>query len=171
MSPSPRQPTRHEVKIDLQGLIRLLAKNLYAEADVFVREMIQNAHDSIKRREAIEGDSAPPGFIRFRTNPETGTITITDNGSGLIEQEIHDYLATIGRSGTGEFRQELIRQGRHAEVTLIGQFRIGLLSAFVVAHRVEVETLSIHSDNPPWRWVSEGQRDYELAGVYGGEEA
>src|SRR5262245_7942686 len=99
MSPSPRQPTRHEVKIDLQGLIRLLAKNLYAEADVFVREMIQNAHDSLQRREAIEGDSAPLGFIRLRTNPEAGTITITDNGSGLTEPEIHDYLATIGRSG------------------------------------------------------------------------
>src|ERR1043166_7968205 len=113
---SPAAPQRHEIKIDLPGLIRLLAKNLYAEADVFVREMIQNAHDSIKRRWDSERDGARPGFIRIRTDPAARTVTITDNGSGLTEREIHDYLATIGRSGTGEFRQELMRQGRHAEV-------------------------------------------------------
>lgn len=163
MSAVPVPPERHEVKIDLQGLIRLLAKNLYAEADVFVREMVQNAHDSIRRRAEIEGDGAPPGVIRIRTDDAARTITITDNGSGLTEPEIHDYLSTIGRSGTGEFRQELMRKGRHAaDVTLIGQFGIGLLSAFVVAHRVEVETRSVQPGSPAWRWVSEGQSDYEL---------
>ena len=139
MTNSPANPTRYEIKIDLQGLIRLLAKNLYAEADVFIRELIQNAHDSIKRRAELK-QNAPPGIIRIRTDRETSTITITDNGAGLTEQEVHDYLSTIGRSGTGEFRQELLKKGRQAEVNLIGQFGIGLLSAFVVAYKVEVET-------------------------------
>ena len=152
---------RYEIKIDLQGLIRLLAKNLYAEADVFMREIIQNAHDSIKRRHELDLH-APPGIIRIRIDHEAGTITFADNGSGLTETEVHDYLSTIGRSGTDEFRQELMKKGRQAEVTLIGQFGIGLLSAFVVAYRVEVETLSMHAGNPPWHWMSEGQRDYEL---------
>ena len=162
MSRSESSSTRHEIRIDLQGLIRLLAKNLYAEADVFVREMIQNAHDSIKRREESEGQDAQAGVIRIRTDAGARTISITDNGSGLTETEIHDYLATIGRSGTGEFRQQLLKQGRGAEVTLIGQFGIGLLSAFVVAYRVEVETLSIAPGHPSWLWVSEGQSEYEL---------
>ena len=161
MSDPSMESTRYEIKIDLQGLIRLLAKNLYAESDVFVRELIQNAHDSIKRRSLLE-PNAPPGIIRIRTDREAGTITVFDNGSGLTEQEVHDYLATIGRSGTAEFRQELLQKGRQAEVTLIGQFGIGLLSAFVVAYKVEVETLSVQPDNPAWHWISEGQKDYEL---------
>lgn len=152
---------RYEIKIDLQGLIRLLAKNLYAEADVFVRELIQNAHDSIKRRSELD-KNAPNGVINLYINRTASTITITDNGSGLTESEIHDYLSTIGRSGTGAFRQELIEKGRQAEVTLIGQFGIGLLSAFVVAHQVEVETLSVQPNSPAWHWVSEGQSDYQL---------
>src|SRR5215469_7285563 len=99
MPDTPLDSSQYEIKIDLQGLIRLLAKNLYAESDVFVRELIQNAHDSIKRRSVIE-PNAPQGVIRVRTDREAGTITVFDNGSGLTEQEVHDYLATIGRSGT-----------------------------------------------------------------------
>jgi len=159
---APDQMTQHAVKIDLQGLIRLLAKNLYAEDDVFVRELVQNAHDSIKRRGEIEGQAAPPGEIQIRIDAHAGTIAISDNGSGLTEREVHEYLATIGRSGTGELRQELIKRGRQAEVTLIGQFGIGLLSAFVAAHRVEVETLSVLPDHPSWLWTSEGQSHYAL---------
>ena len=161
MSDPSMDSTQYEIKIDLQGLIRLLAKNLYAESDVFVRELIQNAHDSIKRRSVLE-EHAPPGLIRIRTDYQAGTVTISDNGSGLTEQEVHDYLATIGRSGTGEFRQQLVQKGRQAEVTLIGQFGIGLLSAFVVAFKVEVETLSVQPGNPAWHWTSEGQSHYEL---------
>src|SRR5215469_7426037 len=101
MPDTPLDSSQHEIKIDLQGLIRLLAKNLYAESDVFIRELVQNAHDSIKRRSVLE-KNAPLGVIRIRTNREAGTITLTDNGSGLTEQEVHDYLATIGRSGTDE---------------------------------------------------------------------
>lgn len=161
MSDTSMDSTQYEIKIDLQGLIRLLAKNLYAESDVFVRELVQNAHDSIKRR-AVLDDHAPPGVIRIRTDYQSSLVTITDNGSGLTEQEVHDYLATIGRSGTGEFRQQLVQKGRQAEVTLIGQFGIGLLSAFVVAYKVEVETLSAQPGNPAWHWTSEGQSHYEL---------
>ncbi|HMA33855.1 MAG TPA: hypothetical protein VKY74_05180 [Chloroflexia bacterium] len=156
-----RDPTYHEIKIDLQGLIRLLAKNLYAEADVFVRELIQNAHDSLQRRAALGGD-APAGRIAIGIDYRAGTITFADNGQGLTEAEIHAYLSTIGRSGTGEFRAELARRGRQAEVSLIGQFGIGLLSAFVVAGRVEVDTRSATPGAPAWRWISEGQHGYEL---------
>ena len=73
---------RSEFQIDLQGLIKLLAKNLYAEADVFVREMLQNAHDSAKRRRELQGEGAPEGVIRVRVDREAATISFTDNGLG-----------------------------------------------------------------------------------------
>jgi molecular chaperone HtpG len=121
---------------EFQGLIKLLAKNLYAEADVFVREMLQNAHDSVKRRRELQGEGASPGEVRVKVDRTAGTITFTDNGAGMTEQEVREYFSTIGRSGTDAFRQELLKNGRQADVTVIGQFGIGLLSAFIVADRV-----------------------------------
>jgi molecular chaperone HtpG len=152
-----------EFQIDLQGLIKLLAKNLYAEADVFVREMLQNAHDSVKRRKELNTEVSQQGEIRVYVDRIAGTITFTDNGAGMTEQEVREYLSTIGRSGTDAFRQELIRQGRNAtDVTVIGQFGIGLLSAFIVADRVVVETRSWQADHPAWRWESNGEKTYNL---------
>ena len=163
MAKGQRKPvTRHTVKIDLPGLIHLLAKSLYAESDVFIREMIQNAHDSIQRRVDQQVDQAPAGIIRITTDYAARTLTFTDNGCGLTEGEIHDYLATIGRSGTDEFRKQLLDSGRHMDVSVIGRFGIGLLSAFVAAKRVVVETRSIVADSPSYRWISEGQSEYDL---------
>ncbi len=160
--PADNTPHKSEFQIDLQGLIKLLAKNLYAEADVFVREMLQNAHDSGKRRRELQGEGAPEGVIRVKVDREGATISFTDNGAGMTEQEVKDYLSTIGRSGTDAFRQDLVQKGRQAEVTVIGQFGIGLLSAFIVADRVVVETQSWQPNNPPWHWESSGEKTYDL---------
>ncbi len=69
---------RHDFRIDLRGMIKLLAKNLYPEEDIFVREMLQNAHDSIQRRS--EEDKARNGFIRVRLFPFDRRIAFEDNG-------------------------------------------------------------------------------------------
>lgn len=146
----------YEFQIDLQGLIKLLARNLYAEADVFVREMLQNAHDSIQKKQTLQKDNAFKGRIQVKIDREAATITIGDNGVGMTEQEIREYLATIGRSGTAEFRQ------RENIVELIGQFGIGLLSAFIVADRVVIETQSYQLEHPTLRWESDGGKTYSL---------
>jgi molecular chaperone HtpG len=146
----------HEFQIDLQGLIKILARNLYAEADVFVREMLQNSHDSIQKRQALQKDSTFEGRIQVKIDREAATITIVDNGNGMTEQEVRDYLATIGRSGTAEFRE------REKVVELIGQFGIGLLSAFIVADRVVIETQSNLLEHPTLQWRSDGGKTYTL---------
>ncbi len=151
-----------EFQIDLQGLIKLLAKTLYAEHDVFVREMLQNAHDSIKRRAQLQGNKAPSGNIRIKINRDESTISFNDNGAGMTEQEVQEYLSTIGRSGTDVFRQELMQKGRSVDVSLIGQFGIGLLSAFIVADKVVIETCSCKPKNPAWHWESQGDKNYDL---------
>ena len=138
VQPSDDAPQTSEFQIDLQGLIKLLAKNLYAEADVFVREMLQNAHDSVKRRREWQGDGTPDGVVRVKIDRQAATVAITDNGAGMTETEVREYLSTIGRSGTDAFRRDLVEKGRQAEVTVIGQFGIGLLLAFIVADRVGV---------------------------------
>jgi len=105
-------------QIQLEGLIQLLAQNPYANPDVLLREMIQNAHDSIMRRAALapwRGEAELPSpRIQVVTDPVAQTIQIHDNGSGLTRTEIDEYLSTIGRSGTDELRQELRQRIREA---------------------------------------------------------
>lgn len=155
--------SEHDVKFEIEGLITLLAQNLYADPDVFLREMIQNAHDSIVKRKALAGErgdtSVPAGKIEI-VPIAPRSLRIVDNGAGLTEKEIHDFLATIGRSGTRELK-ELLRTSAHdTAVELIGQFGIGLLSAFVVAERVEITTKP--EGGPALRWISAGGKQYQV---------
>jgi molecular chaperone HtpG len=149
------------IRTDFHGLIELLAKNLYPQEDMFIRELVQNAHDAIVKRHAFE--AAPAGRIDITAEREARTVVFRDNGAGLTEAEITDYLATIGRSGTGELRQQLEQRDRDRAQSLIGQFGIGILSAFVAAERLEVETFSVSDDQSGLRWSVSGGPQYELA--------
>jgi molecular chaperone HtpG len=80
--PADNIPSSSEFQIDLQGLIKLLAKNLYAEADVFVREMLQNAHDSVKRRRELQGAGAPEGVIRVKIDRKLQPSALRITGLG-----------------------------------------------------------------------------------------
>lgn len=143
--------TKNEMEFDFDGLIQLLANNLYSQKSVFLRELIQNAHDSIIRRRARE-----PGFggrIDIETRPDDLRIEFRDNGIGMNDTDIRGFLSRIGASGT---------RGEKAQVEgLVGQFGIGFLSAFVVAKRVEVLTRKV-GESAGWRWVNEGRADYDL---------
>jgi molecular chaperone HtpG len=156
-------------KIQLEGLIKLLAQNLYADPDVFLRELIQNAHDSISRRAALAEERGetelPSPRIQVVASSSAATIDVHDNGSGLTREEIDDYLSTIGRSGTDELRrselQRRILEGdRSRTIDLIGQFGIGLLSAFIVAERVTVLTRAPGHD--ALLWESQGGAEYRV---------
>ena len=151
-------------QIQLEGLIQLLAQNLYADPDVFLREMIQNAHDSITRRAELaaeRGEPDPPSpRIQVVADPDAQQIRIHDNGSGLTRDEIDGYLSTIGRSGTDELRQRIAAADRTRTVELIGQFGIGLLSAFIVAERVTVVTKA--AGHGALAWQSTGGRNYQV---------
>ena len=151
-------------QIQLEGLIQLLAQNLYADPDVFLREMIQNAHDSITRRAELareRGGAEPPTpRISVEVDRAAQEIRIADNGCGLTDAEIDAFLSTIGRSGTNELRQRIVAADRGRTVELIGQFGIGLLSAFIVADRVSVVTKATGHD--ALHWESFGGRDYSV---------
>jgi len=151
-------------QIQLAGVIQLLAQNLYTDPDVFLREMIQNAHDSIRRRAELageRGETEPPApRVQVAVDAGARTIEVHDNGSGLTRREIDDYLSTIGRSGTDELRQRIREADRSRAVDLIGQFGIGLLSAFIVAERVTLVTKA--PGEPALRWESRGGQRYTV---------
>nr|VFJ45025.1 MAG: molecular chaperone HtpG [Candidatus Kentron sp. FM]VFJ45504.1 MAG: molecular chaperone HtpG [Candidatus Kentron sp. FM]VFK06700.1 MAG: molecular chaperone HtpG [Candidatus Kentron sp. FM] len=151
---------QHTISINLPGLLRMLGENIYAEPDVAIREMIQNAHDTcIIRGNRDPGAPAPGIHVSFDRGQRT--ITIADNGAGMTEAELHKNLATIGESFTRLQREELKEKDAREAALLIGQFGIGLLSAFSISERVEVITRSYQGDGA-FRWVCEGDIHYTL---------
>ncbi|HCK81567.1 MAG TPA: ATP-binding protein [Candidatus Competibacter sp.] len=146
-----------KMRTSFQGLVRLLAKSLYPEPDVFVRELLQNAHDSIQLRQTDRPE--PPGEIRIDADERSRQLSFSDNGLGMDRRDIEDFLSVIGSTGTGNQTRQLA--ARDVAVATIGQFGIGLLSAFVVAERIEVQTRKAGATHA-WRWINHGGEDYEL---------
>ncbi|MBK8182991.1 MAG: ATP-binding protein [Candidatus Competibacteraceae bacterium] len=146
-----------KMRTSFQGLVRLLAKSLYPESDVFIRELLQNAHDSIQLRQVHQPE--PAGEIRIDVVEGARQLSFSDNGAGMDQRDIEEFLSVIGSTGTGHHARELA--ARDVAVATIGQFGIGLLSAFVVAERIEVYTRKSGAMQA-WRWANHGGEDYEL---------
>jgi molecular chaperone HtpG len=162
MSGSGQQPgllDTFRMETNLPGLLTLLAEHLYSNKDVFIRELIQNAHDAIVERRKIDRDIG--GRIDIEYNALKRTLTVRDNGIGMDEQDVKTFLSVIGSSNkTGPARAaEDLR--RAADRDLIGQFGIGLLSAFVVAQEVSVTTLKVGS-RQAIRWQNAASADCVL---------
>ncbi|MGE0083002.1 MAG: ATP-binding protein [Desulfococcaceae bacterium] len=161
MTSPTSSPEKHEIKINLPGLLRMLGTNIYSEPDVAVREMIQNAHDTcIVRKTEDRGFVSPRIDISFDKNQKT--LTFSDNGAGMTGEELHKYLSTIGEGFTKMQRENLRNLGSQEALLLIGQFGIGLLSAFSIAAGVEVFTKSFRPGSTGFRWYCEGDIHYTV---------
>ena len=120
-------------QVDLRGVVDLLSHHLYASPRVYVRELLQNAVDAITARRAI--DAGAPAQVRIEPPSVTGdgTLRVIDTGIGLTEDQVHEFLATVGRSS----KRDDCGFARH---DFLGQFGIGLLSCFLLADEIRVET-------------------------------
>jgi molecular chaperone HtpG len=123
-------------QVDLAGLMTVLGGHLYSTPAVAVRELVQNAHDSITRRR-IEDPSFADGRIDVLGDPATGTLIVRDDGAGMTRDEIDLFLATVGVGYTRGLRER-----DPAQEQLIGQFGLGFLSAFIIGERTLVRTAS-----------------------------
>jgi len=141
----------HRFQINLRGIIDLLSNHLYSRPEVFVRELLQNAVDAITARQQLTPKHT--GEITLAVTSPRGkppTLEVTDNGIGLTEAEIHQFLATIGETSKRD------AEG-HRTGYFLGQFGIGLLSCFVVSNEIVVVTRSVRETNPAVEW--RGQMD------------
>ena len=152
----------HTIQIHLPGLIKILGETLYSEPEVAVREMIQNAHDSCLRRMAEDKDFGAPR-IDIDVNLYERSLTFRDNGSGMTEEEIHEFLSTVGKGYTAELREALSAKNREIAEKLIGQFGLGLLSAFIIAEKIAIRTRSYKPDSRAHHWECDGDVRYTLA--------
>ncbi|GGV32210.1 molecular chaperone HtpG [Actinomadura cremea] len=133
-------------QVDLRGVVDLLSRHLYASPRVYLRELLQNAVDAITAR----GE----GGGRVRVETGGGTLRVHDDGVGLTADEVHTLLATIGRSS----KRDELGFARH---DFLGQFGIGLLSAFLVADEIEVVTRSARGGEAV-RWTGRSEGSYRV---------
>lgn len=152
---------QYEIKINLPNLLKILSKELYTESDVAVRELIQNANDTCIIRQTKDRKYTHPR-IDVSYNFARRMLTFTDNGAGMTETEIHDNLSTIGNSLTGQERERLREANREEARLLIGQFGIGLLSAYAVADKVEIVTKSYQPGSSGLQWTCKGDKYYSV---------
>ena len=154
------EPMIITMKTNFPGLIRLLADGLYSTSDIFVRELIQNGHDSIIRRTKHQ-EPGYQGKISVTLNSDERSITFTDNGIGMDENDIVNFLSVIGATGTGKSRDELEEA---LAKNLIGQFGIGMLSSFLVASKVMVHTRKLGCSQA-FEWVNTGSAQCQLTEI------
>ncbi|MBN1428931.1 MAG: ATP-binding protein [Anaerolineae bacterium] len=163
---------QQQFKLHLPGLLTILSENLYTTRKVAIRELLQNAHDSTVRRrvEMREPDYTPR--ITLRIDQEIGWLTVRDNGFGLNREEIEEYLATIGRSYTREMRDDPSLSWLEDATSLIGQFGLGFLSAFLLASDVIVTSCQMQPDGKPgqtFRFTCANDGHYVVTPVDQGE--
>ncbi|MCI8396107.1 MAG: molecular chaperone HtpG, partial [Acutalibacter sp.] len=146
-------------------LMDLMINSIYTHKEIFLRELISNASDAIDKlyyrtlEDGATGLSREDFFIRIDADKEARTITISDNGVGMTQEELDANLGVIAKSGSLQFKSE---KEQKEDVDIIGQFGVGFYSAFMVSNRVRVESRAFGADSA-YCWESAGLEGYEIA--------
>ena len=166
---------KHSLQAEVAQLLHLVTHSLYSNPEIFLRELISNASDAcdklrfegINHPEYYEND--PDLRVRIRLDQENKTLTISDNGIGLSQQEAIDHLGTIAKSGTKDFMSKLTGDQK-ADAQLIGQFGVGFYSGFIVADKITVESrrAGLAADEAV-RWSSAGTGEFDVEQIHKAE--
>ena len=156
---------------EVAQLLHLVTHSLYSNPDIFLRELVSNASDACDklRFEALNNaalfEDAPNLDVRVGFDREARTITITDNGIGMSEQEAIEHLGTIAKSGTKDFMSRLSGDQKQ-DAQLIGQFGVGFYSGFIVADTITVESRRAGLPAAEGvRWTSGGTGEFEVEAI------
>ncbi|KAL7738564.1 hypothetical protein ACLKA6_006864 [Drosophila palustris] len=167
---------KHEFQAETRQLLDIVARSLYSDHEVFVRELISNASDALEKfrytalsttneSELAAKDRALE--IRITTDKPQMQLIIQDTGIGMTRDELISNLGTIARSGSKQFLEQLKQDQTNAQASsnIIGQFGVGFYSSFIVAQRVEVYTRAADPKAPGLRWSTDGSGSYEIEEV------
>ncbi len=163
---------KHAFQAEVAQLLHLVTHSLYSNKEIFLRELISNASDACDklRYEALNNaalfEDTPTLEIRVAFDKAAKTLTISDNGIGMSEQEAIDHLGTIAKSGTRDFMSKLSgdqQSDAKDQGSLIGQFGVGFYSGFIVADKISVETRRAGAPAAEGvRWTSGGTGEFEV---------
>lgn len=153
------------ISIHTENIFPIIKKFLYSDHEIFLRELVSNAVDAtqkIKRLSSLGQYNQELGdlTIQVAVDENAKTITVSDKGLGMTADEIKKYINQIAFSGATEF-MEKFKEARDAN-EIIGRFGLGFYSAFMVADKVEIQTLSYQDGAEPARWICDGSTEFEI---------
>lgn len=153
------------ISIHTENIFPIIKKFLYSDHEIFLRELVSNAVDATQKMKRLSslgqynkelGDLA----IEVSFDEEAKTITVSDKGIGMTADEIKKYINQIAFSGATEF-MEKFKEAKDAN-EIIGRFGLGFYSAFMIADKVEIQTLSYQDGAEPARWICDGSTEFEI---------
>ena len=154
------------LSINSENIFPIIKKWLYSDHDIFYRELVSNGCDAITKLKklALMGEYETPDDetykVQVTVNPKEKTIRIEDNGLGMTEDEADEYINQIAFSGAQDFLNKY--KDKANEDQIIGHFGLGFYSAFMVADKVTIDTLSYKPDAKPVHWESEGGTEFDM---------
>ena len=154
------------LSINSENIFPIIKKWLYSDHDIFVRELISNATDAITKLKklSLAGEFTKPEGDEYKiiveVSPKQKLIRFIDNGIGMTEEEVEKYINQIAFSGAVDFIEKY--KDKTNEEQIIGHFGLGFYSAFMVADKVSIDTLSYKEGAKPIHWVSDGGLEFEM---------
>ena len=158
---------RGSLSITSENIFPVIKKWLYSDHDIFYRELISNGCDAITKLKKLDmmGEYELPADykakIQVEVDPENKTLTFTDNGLGMTEEEVDEYINQIAFSGATDFIEKYKDKANDDQI--IGHFGLGFYSAFMVADEVTIDTLSYKEGAKPVHWDCDGGTEYEMS--------
>ena len=155
------------LSIDTENIFHIIKKWLYSEKDIFLRELVSNSADAISKLKKLSdmGEASLPEGYRPRidvlVNKEKGTISISDNGLGMTDEEVKKYINQIAFSGVKDFIEKY--KDKTDDQQIIGHFGLGFYSSFMVSEKVTIDTLSYKEGATPVFWESTGNTEYSMS--------
>lgn len=150
------------ISVETENIFPIIKQFLYSDQEIFLRELIANATDATSKlltlaRRGEVNEEVTDTRIRVKIDEEAKTLTISDRGIGMTEEEVLKYLNQVAFSSAKEFVEKY-----KDDASIIGHFGLGFYSAFMVADKVEVVTKSYKENSVPVKWVCTGSTDYEI---------
>lgn len=152
------------IRVQTENIFPIIKKFLYSDHDIFIRELVSNAVDANQKIKTLSSIGEAKGElgdlkIEIKLDKEKKTLTISDTGIGMTEQEIDKYLNQVAFSGAEEFLEKYKGQN---EANIIGHFGLGFYSSFMVSDKVEVISKSFKEDSSAVRWECDGSPEFTL---------
>ncbi len=151
------------LSIHTENILPIIKKWLYSDKDIFIRELIANAVDACTKhaRLALTGETGAEDAytVKVTIDENAKTLTFSDNGLGMTDDEVREYINQVAFSGAEAFLEKVKQAG---DSNIIGHFGLGFYSAFMVSELVEIETLSYQDGAKPVRWSCGGGVEYEM---------
>ena len=154
-----------ELEIHSENIFPIIKKWLYTDHEIFLRELVSNASDAIKKLDHLAGVGEFKGErgdsrIDILVDKEKKTLTIKDNGIGMDADDIKKYINQIAFSGAEEFVEKYMKNDENAQI--IGHFGLGFYSSYMVADLVEIHSLSHKEGSSAVHWTCDGSTSYTL---------